>query len=679
MPTARMQPSFASGVLGPAMWGRVDLQRYDSALKQGVNVIVHAHGGVSNRPGTRFVGEVPESEWRYRLVPFIREVDDTCVLVMGFRKMAVVKRGRLVMDGAAPYVAATPYLSSQAQRLDYVQSVDVMFMADIDTAPQRLERRSDTDWRFSDVPVNPTVPSPAISSVTSRRTGSEGYYYRVTAVVDGVEGFASDVQGVDNAEELSIEGAFNTVTFSGVDGASEYRIYKMTSGVPGFIGFATGGLFRDRNISADTTVTPPVATNYFNGPVRWPSVVSIYQQRLVFAASEQAPETVWMSRAGDYYNFTRSRVMTASDRAEFNMAGEELNRIRAMLQLRELLVFTSSGEWSVSGPDGGFSAVNPIVTRYGYVGSSTVKPLVADDTALFVDRTAQRVRDLRYAFESDGYSGNDLTIFASHFFAGRRIIAWAMAKNPYSLIWVVLDNGKLLSLTYNREHQVWGWTEHEMSGLVESVACVPEGSLDATYLIVRRSINGENRRYVERLDDRAFTSAADAYFVDCGITYEGDETDTIAGLHHLEGRLVTALADGNVVTGLRVTQGKVTLPQPAAKVHVGLPFSARLENLPPAIQFEDVGSSRGRPHRVSKVRLQLERTRGIKVVTQDGRSNEIIQTRDDLSDMIGLWTGMHDLTVPRDWNTDGTVILKQDYPLPMTVLAISADLTVGRE
>ncbi len=385
-----------------------------------------------------------------------------------------------------------------------------------------------------------------------------------------------------------------------------------------------------------------------------------------------------MSRVADYLNFTRSQNMTASDRAEFDMAGEQLNRIRAMLQLRELLVFTSAGEFSVTGPDGGFDALNPIVTQHGYVGSAPVKPLVADDTVLFVDRSGRGVRDLRYTYESDGYSGNDLTIFASHFLQGRRIVSWAMAKNPWSIIWVALDDGRLLALTYKREHQVWGWTDMDIDGAVESVACVPEGANDATYLIVRREVDGQQRRYVERFDDRDFVTASDAFFVDCGITYSGAPAATVSGLDHLEGREVVALADGDVITGLTVQDGAVTLPHAAAKVHVGLPFSAELETLPPAIQFDDVGAARGRPHSVSAVRIQMENTRGIKVVTDDGRESELVQTGGDLSEEIPLWTGMHELTVPAQWNRDGTVTLRQDYPLPMTVLAISVELSIGR-
>ncbi len=113
-------------------------------------------------------------------------------------------------------------------------------------------------------------------------------------------------------------------------------------------------------------------------------------------------------------------------------------------------------------------------------------------------------------------------------------------------------------------------------------------------------------------------------------------------------------------------------------VHVGLPFTAEMETLPPAIQFDDVGSARGRPHSVSAVRIQMENTRGVKVVTDDGRASELVQTGGDLADEIPLWTGMHELTVPAQWNRDGTVTLRQDYPLPMTVLAVSVELSIGR-
>jgi len=683
MPSAKFQPSFAAGVLGPGLWGRIDLAKYDSALKTGKNVFVHMHGGVSNRPGLRYVCEVMNSGFPHRLVPFVREVDDTAVLVFGNNAMGIVSNGARVQSGGTDYTISTPWSAAQVDTLDTVQSVDVVFTAQRAVSPRRISRLGPTNWTISTVPINPTVAAPTISSVDSHGgvvgdADGEDYSYQVTAVIDGTESFPSAIFTINDVERLDEAGAYNLITFTAVTGADEYRIYKVRSGVGAYIGFTSGLTFKDDNISADVTVTPPVAASYFAGSGNFPSVVSIYQQRLAFGASDNDPETVWMSRVGDYLNFTKSRALVASDRAEFDLSGEQLNRIRAMLQLRDLLVFTSAGEFSVTGPDGGFDATNPIVTQYGYVGSSQVKPLVADDTALFVDRSGRNVRDLRYAYESDGYAGNDLTIFASHFFERRKIVSWDMAKNPWSVIWTVLDNGKLLAMTYKREHQIWAWTEMVIDGWVESVCCVPEGGNDATYLIVRRTINGTDRRYIERFDDREFDDASGAFFVDCGITYSGAAITTVTGLDHLEGRAVVALADGDVVQNLTVTGGAVTLPHAASTVHVGLPFTAEIETLPPAIQFDDIGSARGRPHSISAIRIQMEATRGIKVVTEDGRANELVQTGGDLSQEIPLWTGMHELTAPPQWNRDGTIKIRQDYPLPMTVLGLAIDLTIGR-
>lgn len=677
MPAARFQPAFSSGLLSPSLWGRIDLARYDTGLKRAVNMFVHPHGGMSNRPGTRFVSEVMNSAHRHRLVPFSRDVDDTAVLVFGQNQLGFVSNGSRVQSGGAPYTIATPWTAAQVQELDLVQSIDVLFAAQKDVAPRRIARTGPSSWTIGAVQTNPSVPVPTITAATMDGTGTAVYRYRVTALVDGTESFASPVTETTPGAALSSENSAR-LTFSSVPGATEYRVYRMRNGVPGYIGFTTGTSFRDDNISPDSTVTPPLAANLFDAAGKYPSVVSIYQQRLAFAASIDKPETIWLSRVGDYGNFTRSQNFVGSDRAEFDMSGESLNRVRALLQLRELLVFTSAGEFSVTGPEGGFDATNPVVTQYGYVGSSTVKPIVADDTALFIDRSGRNVRDLRYAYESDGYSGNDLTIFASHLFDRRRIVSWALAKNPWSIIWVVLDDGKLLALTYKREHQVWAWTEMEIDGAVESVASVTEGASDATYLIVRREVGGVQRRYIERMDDRDFTKAEDAFFVDCGITYEGAATATITGLGHLEGRAVVALADGDVVENLTVTGGAVTLPFAASKAHVGLPFTAEAENLPPAVELQDVGSARGRPQSVSRVRLQIEKTRGVSIVTPEGRETELVQTGGDLSLPIELTTGMVELTSHAYWGPDGTVTIRQRYPLPMTILAIAPELSIGR-
>lgn len=677
MPTANFQPSFAAGVLGPGLHGRIDIAKYDVGLRLGHNVFIHAHGGVSNRAGTEFVGEVMDHTKLHRLIPFRRDADQNVVMLMGELQMKVVEDGAFVQSGGSDYVAVTPYTAAQVQTLNYVQSVDVMFMAEKGVFPQRMERLAPDNFTFANIAIDPNLTAPGAPSVASANAGTETYRYKVAPVTDEVEGFPSAFGEITTAEPLRNAGAKNTVTWSST-GADEYYIYKERNGIYGYIGFTDGLSFDDDNIDADLTTTPVEAAGLFSTADDYPSVTTLFQQRLMLGGSTNEPETLFGSRIGDFANFTRSRILRAADRIRIDLTGQSLNTIKGLIQIRELLLFTASGEFSVTGPDGTLTADNPIQTQYGYSGSTALQPLVVEDTALFVDRTGRNVRDLRYAFEQDGYSGNDLTIFASHFFEGKRFVAWDFAKNPYSIVWAATDDGALYSLTYKREHQVWAWTEHDVGGAVESLAVVPEGNTDALYLVVNRTINGATKRYVERMAERQIATLDDAFFVDSGVRYTGAATTTITGLAHLEGEAVVALADGDVVQGLTVSGGQITLPKAAANVVVGLPYTSQIETLPPAVDVRGIGNARGRPHRVSNVRVQLEKTRGIRIGGAGRKTTEIQQTGPDLAEAISTFTGMVTLNIPPDWNTDGTVYIEQTYPLPMTILGISPELSIGR-
>jgi len=680
MPTTRFQPSFAAGVLGPGLHGRIDVAKYDVGLKVGKNVFIHAHGGVSNRPGTEFIGEVMDSSKVHRLIPFTRDDDENYVMVMGDQEMKIIDNGAyLETSPGVDYNPTTPFASSILFELDYVQSIDVMYFAHSSMVPQKMSRTAETTWTYADINVDPTLTAPTSVTVTPSSSGSNTYSYKISPVTDGVEGFPSAAGSNASCANLSVSGNSNEISWTG-SGADEYSIYRERNGVYGYIGFTDATSFTDDNISPDLSTTPIEASGMFGSANNYPSHVTLFQQRLVFANSPNQPETIWMSRVGDFENFTKSRILKDDDRIELDITGSSVNRIRHLTQLRELMVFTSAGEFTVTGPNGVMLATNPIQTQYGYSGSAGVRPLVVEDTLLFVDRTGRGVRDLRYAFDQDGYTGNDLTIFARHFFEGKEIIEWAFQKNPYSVIWVCLDDGTLLSFTYKREHQVWAWTEHDVSGSVESITAIPEGNEDAVYMIVNRTINGSTKRYVERLHTRQFPSVTDpdCFFVDCGITYNSTATTTITGLSHLEGETVVALADGAVVEGITVSSGQVTLPAEASVVNIGLPYQAEIETLPPPIDLEGVGSARGRPHKASAIYVQLEDTRGIKIGPSSREMATLFFITDDLSEARPLYTGMERLQLHPDWNREGTIVVQQDNPLPMTILGISPEYSVGR-
>jgi hypothetical protein len=679
MPTARFQPSFAAGVLGPGLHGRIDIAKYDVGLKVGRNVFVHTHGGVSNRAGTEFIAEVWDQSKTYRLIPFQRDETENYVMVMGDQAMRIIDNGAWVLNGGSPYQPTTPFADEDLDRLDYAQSVDVMFFAHPAYAPRRMARTGATSWTFANLAVDPSGAAPATPTVTASHNDGKTWSYVVAGIYNGIESLPSPVGTISGAgADLNLVDRVNVITWAST-GAQEYAVYRVRSGVPMFIGVTPTTGFADDNIAPDPTTTPVQPSGLFGSTNNYPGRVTLFQQRLALAGTNASPETVWMSRTGDYQNFTRSRSLRPDDRVEFTLAGAQINRIRAMLPFRDLLLMTSAAEFAVNGPDGAIVAENPIVTQYGQSGSIAVRPLVVDDTALFVDRTGNAVRDLRFAFEQDGYAGNELTIFAPHFFEGKRIVDWTFCQAPYSIIWTVLDDGTLLSLTYKREHQIWAWTEHDIGGDVLSVTSIREGNEDALYLLVRRTINGQSRQYIERLHSRQFTDVADAFFVDCGLSFAGNPpSKTFTGLGHLEGEAVAVLADGSVIEGLTVTGGEITLPTAASKVHVGLPYTAEIENLPPAIDLQDVGSGRGRPHAVSKVRVQVEKTRGIEIAGADRIFYPYVNTPADLSQPFAMKTGMIDVTVGAGWNSDGTVVIRQRYPLPMTVLGISPELSIGR-
>lgn len=679
MPTARIQPSFAGGVLGPGLQGRTDIAKYDVGLKTAKNMFIHVHGGISNRAGSRFIAEVSDHNVKHRLVSFERSAEENHLLVFGDTNMRVIDNDAYVLDTGVPYEVTSPYTAAQAEFLSYAQSVDVHYLAHPEVPPKKLSRLAIDNWTFADIATNPTATPPTAVTVTPLNAGSKTYRYVVTALDDnGVEGLPSASGETTTAENLDVEGA--EVTISWTSAASEFNIYREINGVYSYVGFASGTTsFTDENVLPDITTNPPISTTLFSAVDDYPSVVTFFQQRLVLAASNNEPETIWPSQTGDFENFTRSRTIRATDSVPLGISGRQINTVRGMINLRELLVFSSSAEFAFSGPSGVFDITNPVQRQFGELGSSVVEPLIVNDTALIVDRTGSSIHDLRYAFEQDGYNGRDISILASHFFKGKNVAGWDFALNPDSIVWVYLDDGTLLSLTYEREQQVWAWSEHDVGGAVESLAIIPRNNYDAVYIIVRRTIDGQTKRYIECIGERQFEDIADAFFVDSGITYDGAATTTITGLDHLEGEPVVALADGVVIPNLTVSSGQVTLPNAASKVHVGLEMVAEFETLPPAVEIPQTGAARGKFQSISEVQLQLEGSRGYQIGPDLDSLREPASHAGDLALAPQAFTGITDpVQLTPDWSRRGTVSVRQPYPLPLTVLAIIAELRVAQ-
>lgn len=260
----------------------------------------------------------------------------------------------------------------------------------------------------------------------------------------------------------------------------------------------------------------------WNPEYGYPREVEFFAERLVFAATEAQPQTMWLSRIDDYSMFGKSTPITDDDAITATCSARTRNRIGDLLPKTHLLAMTYGGVFRAGpGDDAPLTPSTMSTKLQPSAGSSSLPALDVGETAIYCTYKGGEVRDLSYAFEADGYAGSDLTAFASHLLEQRTITDWAWQAVPYSSVVAVRDDGILLTLTYKREHQVVAWARHTTEGRVESVCTVPEPGGHAVYVIVARTVNGQTQRYVERFADPAGEDWREHVGVDSALTYDG--------------------------------------------------------------------------------------------------------------------------------------------------------------
>lgn len=273
-----------------------------------------------------------------------------------------------------------------------------------------------------------------------------------------------------------------------------------------------------------------------------------------------------------------------------------------------------------------------------------------------------------------------MTLLAEHITEGL-IKEIAFQQEPDNIVWCVLEDGKFVGMTYRREEEVIAWHEHLIGGafgstaygVVESVATIPGPTSDEeVYIAVKRTIDGSTVRYVERLKPIEFgTDVEDAFYVDSGLTYTGTAASVISGLDHLEGQTIKVLANGSVHPDVTVSSGSVTLNRATTKAHFGLAYTSTLQTMRSEAGGTE-GTSQGKTKRIRDVTLRVYRSVGAKIGPNE-TDLELIPFRDSsmlMNQPVPLYSGDKDIEFPMGYETDGFVVVKQDQPLPLTILAI---------
>lgn len=685
MSTVRnVQLSFAGGEIAPSMYGRNDDIKYQNGLAKCENFIVLPQGPIQNRPGFEFVDECGQEAKPVRLLPFVYNLDQTMVIELGDKYARFHTLGAtLVNDNGTPYQITTPWAAEDLFELNYTQSGDIMTIVHEDYAPREIRRYGARDWRIYQITFNSTLSAPSsVSAVRASEAAEDpnaekySFKYRVSCLnADKTE--ESPASGVASVvANLYAYGTTVRVSCSSVSGASFYRFYKCVGGLYGYIGDSEETSIIDDQITPKTDITIRRYDTPFSGGNN-PRAVGYFEQRRVFAGLKNDPQRVLMTCTGTESQLTYSLPLRDDDRVSQRLATGQFNGIVHIVSLSQLIILTTGQEIRVSPLNTDAITPTSFGSRLqGSTGASQVTPLAVGNAVIYAGARGGHIYELGYQYSAGGYISTDLCLRSPHLFEYKTIKDSALMKSPQQIMWFVSSDGSLLGCTYIPAEEVCAWHRHTTDGVFESITAVSEGDEDYLYAVVRREINGQTRRFIERMSSQQFTDLNHAFFVDSGATLEQEESfTTVSGLTWLEGKTVSILADGSVCPQQVVTDGKIYLEHPANIVHIGLPYTSDAQTLP--IFLEDPSRGMGMVKNVHKAALRVYQSSGVMA----GPSfDELVEHKQRSTEQPGsppgLLTGELSLQLYPAWTDAGQVCIRQADPLPLTIQSLSFSISV---
>lgn len=415
-----------------------------------------------------------------------------------------------------------------------------------------------------------------------------------------------------------------------------------------------------------TGKTQDFAFSSWNGQDGYPACVNFYNDRLGFANTKAQPQTVWMSKVGDYYNFEQGD--NADDALVITLQSAEVNSISWMIPYRTIMIGTKSAEGILSPVDSSepLSASNRQYESKTAFGSSDLPAFLVNDCIVFLQRGGEHLRELSYDAVTEWYNAPDMTLLAEHILVGGALET-AFRSLPFPCIYFVRGDGQLIGFTYERSQNVHAWHRYITAGAFESVAVVSNDQTDEVWVSVKR---GE-KRYIERFFRRDITDVTDSMFLDCA-------SYGTSGLERFAGKTVSVLADGKWFENLEVTAaGTVMLPITAEKVLVGLPYVSRYESMP--IEYVSQGATTGLKKKANKVILKYRDSLGGRAgfSTSDLEQIDQRKTYHQMNHVPPLQTGSYTMRVGTEFTDEESVIVEQNAPYPLSLLGIVHNLTVS--
>jgi hypothetical protein len=593
-----IQSNFNGGEFSSYVHGRVEMDRYKSALSKCENYIPLIQGGLTRRSGTMFVAEVKDSSKKVRLEEFEFSTTQAYVIEFGNLYVRFYKDNGQILSLGVPYEVATPYLEAHLFELKFTQSADILYIVHPLYAPRKLTRTGHTAWTLTTIsfvdgpylstnttsiglyPVAATGTTtlsagPAQSVVSAANNGSglirveatahgfsTGDFISIADVTGTTEANGSwtitvidanhfDLQGSTFVHAYVSLGAIYPGLFRSTDVGRHIRLKEGSVWGWGKItAFISYGQVTFQIVSTLTNTNPKTTWRFgvWSETTGYPAAVVFHEDRLTFGGATNYPGRLDGSKSSDYENFAPTDLdgtVKDNNAVSFSLNANDVNVLRWMTSDEKGLgVGTVGGEWVVrpSSQSEALSPTNITAKRATSYGSANVQPVQSGKATIFVQRSGKKLREFTYFYDVDGFRANDVTVLSEHI-TGGGIVQLAYQREPQSIIWCVRSDGALAAMTYERDLDSVsvGWSRHILGGtsdsaasdaVVESVAVIPspDGTRSDVWVVVKRYINGATKRYVEYIT-RFFDESVDpqdAFFVDCGLTYDQPKTVTNA-------------------------------------------------------------------------------------------------------------------------------------------------------
>ena len=629
------QESFNAGVIGPTLYGRTGLAKYQNGVSALENYVSVKEGPILNRPGTIYV-DATSTSINSALMEFRFSSSQNYTIEIATGEFRFYRdRDQLLDDGTLragrldseigppdPLVVAHSYADADLHDIQYEQFGDVVYLAHSLYAPQKLTRTSDIVWTlstvdFRDGPYDLINIDPLDDMTPSATTGT----ITLTAFVTRFT--ADDVGRLIRIQHGAQWGSARITVVTAPPSATATALVLNDFGATTASVIWRFGAWHTGSAST----------------IEYPSTVSFHDGRLFFAASAGHPDTIWGSKVDDFENHQPSlpadSTVADDDAITRTISDGQVNTIRWMRSISKgLMIGTDANLYLGSGANQ-FDPLTPdnfaLRRQSGNGSKAGVRPHIVDGEVVFADVSGERITASAFSFEDDQYIPRDLTRLSPGILS-QGVIDSAYQKYPHNILWYLLSDGSVVGFTIAKEEDVIAPCVLKLGGdftgsthaIIESIAVSRDDTganpVDVLWFTVKRTFAGSSTtaRYIEYMTDffTQTTDIKDSYFVDSGRKYDSTATTTIDHLDHLNGAWVDILAKGGVHPQQKVASGSVTLDYAAEKASVGLSYWPRMTSLPIQPAISGVNTI-GKTKRIAEVHLLLNRSLGGEVGIED--------------------------------------------------------------